>query len=149
MDNNNASNNNKMLMQGMSFIMTCLAMMTAIDPDFLKDLLGDFAFWDDADDDDRLTTFEIASIAGQTAISSPPRPQKKRRITRKFDRERAKLCVRQDYVGPTPLFRDRQFERVFRISRSNYDKIYNLLLQDNAYFRPGIDAVGHEKIDPH
>ena len=38
---------------------------------------------------------------------------------------------------------------MFRISRSNYDKIYNLLLQDNAYFRPGIDAVGREKIDPH
>ena len=42
------------------------------------------------------------------------RPRKKRYI--QYDRERAQNCVRHDYVGPSPLFNDMQFERVFRIT---------------------------------
>ena len=39
------------------------------------------------------------------------RPRKKRYI--QYDREWAQKCVRHDYVGPSPLFNDMQFERVF------------------------------------
>ena len=35
-----------------------------------------------------------------------------------WNRERAKMCVEEDCLGPSPRFRDRDFERVFRISRA-------------------------------
>jgi hypothetical protein len=34
-----------------------------------------------------------------------------------WNHARAKAAVQEDYLGPTPIFNDRSFERVFRISR--------------------------------
>ena len=36
----------------------------------------------------------------------------------KYNRARAKQAVLDDYLGPIPIFKDRQFERVFRITKS-------------------------------
>ena len=38
-------------------------------------------------------------------------PVKRRKVN--YDRERAYQCIFNDYMSPTPLFDDKQFERVF------------------------------------
>lgn len=65
--------------------------------------------------------------------SEEGRPQKKRYI--RYDRERAQTCVRQDYVGPSPLFDDKQFERVFRITRTIYERVRRICCEDDSFFR--------------
>lgn len=47
-------------------------------------------------------------------------PPKKKKYIR-YDRERAYGCVMDDYLGPTPTFDDRQFERFFRITRQIFE----------------------------
>jgi len=49
--------------------------------------------------------------------------KKRRRIVRNWDWERACNVVAQDYTGPNPIFNDRQFEWIFRVSRSIFDQL--------------------------
>jgi hypothetical protein len=42
---------------------------------------------------------------------------RQRRVTQ-CDWERARDAVWKDYMRPDPIFNDRQFERIFRITRS-------------------------------
>lgn len=56
-------------------------------------------------------------------------PRTKRRM---FARDRALQCIMDDYLCPTPLFNDRQFEIMFRISRSRFERL-----------RADIAATGH------
>jgi Plant transposon protein len=72
---------------------------------------------------------------------------KKRRFI-KWDWERARHAIRNDYWGPTPSFSDCQFERVFRVSRSVADRLMNLLAQDDAFFTERFDALGKLGICP-
>jgi len=65
-----------------------------------------------------------------------------------WNRERAKLCVEEDYLGPSPRFRDRDFERVFRISRAKADLIINILGNADPFFTSRVDAAGKESICP-
>jgi Plant transposon protein len=58
---------------------------------------------------------------------------KRRRINWRW--ERAEQCVQEDYWGPAPLFNDRQFERIFRISRSIAGDILVELQRVEPFFR--------------
>jgi hypothetical protein len=73
------------------------------------------------------------------------RPRKKRYI--RYDRERARNCVRHDYVGPSPLFDDKQFERVFRITRTMYESVRHICCQADSFFRAGLDCTKRMAID--
>lgn len=99
--------------------------------------------WSSSDEDDEgmelmlgaaaavaTTTTLMAAAAGAVAnLSSDeeedpyshlrnPRAPKKT-----YDWERAYSCIQADYLGPQPLFDDRQFEIYFRVSRSRFQRI--------------------------
>ena len=55
--------------------------------------------------------------------------------------ERGRMCVQQDYWGPSPRFNDRQFERVFRISRRYADLLMQTCGTIDPFFTQRYDAV--------
>ena len=65
-----------------------------------------------------------------------------------WNRERARACVEEDYWGPHPRFRDRDFERVFRISRTRAEEIMTLLGNAHPFFRNTVDCRGEPSICP-
>jgi uncharacterized protein YigA (DUF484 family) len=42
---------------------------------------------------------------------------------RKFKHQRAALSLQDDYLGPEPLFKDKDFETHFRISRARFQRL--------------------------
>ena len=67
-------------------------------------------------------------------------PPSKRRKS-KWNWERGRRCVEYDYWGPSPRFNDRQFERVFRISRHFADLVLAKCGSVDPFFTQRIDAV--------
>ena len=65
-----------------------------------------------------------------------------------WNRLRARQCVEEDYWGPQPRFRDRDFERVFRISRTRADYLMDLLGNSSSFFRESVDCLGKPSICP-
>jgi len=49
--------------------------------------------------------------------------------------DQARHCVAQDYTGPKPIFNDRQFERIYRISRSVFDQLRTVAGHADPFFR--------------
>ena len=39
--------------------------------------------------------------------------RKRRRLSSRFQHEQARQCIEPNYFSPTPVFKDRQFERIF------------------------------------
>jgi hypothetical protein len=81
---------------------------------------------DDEDDEHVSVLLEVAPIILQSKRrlllpgnddSSSDDGSRKRRVTGS-DWDRARQSVDTDYMGPMPTFNDRQFERVFRVTRS-------------------------------
>ena len=70
----------------------------------------------------------------------------KRRCT-KFDYERARLCVQNDHLGPNALL-DRSFERIFRVSRTIFDRILNLAGAADPFFTYKLNPVTKRCIYP-
>ena len=91
----------------------------------------------------------IASIASSTAtaykrgaINDDGAPfAKKRRTVVKWDWERARKCVHDDYLGLSPLFNDRQFERFFRVSSTVAEELCLIAGNLDEFFTERIDAV--------
>jgi len=73
-------------------------------------------------------------------------PRKRRRIA--WNHERARQCVESDYWGPQPLFNDRQFERVFRITRCHAERIFLIAGNTDLFFTQRNDALGKPGICP-
>jgi len=71
-------------------------------------------------------------------------PKKKKYV--RYNRERANQCVMQDYLGPNPTFDDRQFERVFCITRQMYERIRRICCTTDSLFTTGVDCTGHHAI---
>ena len=65
-----------------------------------------------------------------------------------WDHNRAKLCVQHDYWGPQPHFPDRQFERVFRITRAIADRVLSAVARADTFFTKKPDALGNPGICP-
>jgi len=72
----------------------------------------------------------------------------RKRMFINWNRARARSCVQEDYWGPTPRFNDRQFERVFRVTRRMADQILNTCAMADAFFTERIDACGKTAICP-
>ena len=72
-----------------------------------------------------------------------------RRPAREFHRDRAVLCINQDWLGPEPLFRDNEFQRQFRVTKDIFRRMEEELPFHNGFFRPVKDAIKTRKpIDP-
>ena len=74
-------------------------------------------------------------------------PTKKRCFIR-YDRAGAAKCIQRDYLGPNPIFDDKQFQRMFRITKGVYNVIKNEAVQFSPFFSDTIrfDAVGKAPI---
>lgn len=73
---------------------------------------------------------------------------KRRRVSR-HDHERAWLCIQQDYLGPDPIFIDKQFEEVFRLTKSAVERVIQSCGNfERKVFAPGPDATGKPGIRP-
>jgi len=66
-------------------------------------------------------------------------PRSKRQYVR-YDRERALRCIMDDWLGPHPTFADRQFERVFRISRTRAEWILQRLARADPFWTQTFDC---------
>ena len=70
------------------------------------------------------------------------------RLASWWDWERARAAVQLDYMGPTPIFNDKQFERVFRITRNMAQFLYFEVGNRNPFFTQRRDASGKLGICP-
>ena len=64
---------------------------------------------------------------------------------RKWRHDQALMCIMRDYLGPVPLFDGREFDTMFRISKSRFQR----LMEDigntgNTFFLNNTDAVGNK-----
>ena len=75
-------------------------------------------------------------VAGVINDGAPPKRKRK-----SYDRNRARLCIQSDYLGPNSTFCD-DFHRIFRITRLIYNRIKNLCMREDPFFRDGADCCG-------
>jgi hypothetical protein len=71
-------------------------------------------------------------------IADDEPPQKKRYI--KWDRDRARHCIMDDYLGDLPRFSLDDFKRIFRISCHRYEEICSYLCRTDSFFQAGYNA---------
>ena len=71
-------------------------------------------------------------------------PSKRRAVA--WNRERAAICIEEDYLGAVPKFSMDDFKRIFRVSRSVYNSIRNHLCESVPFFLDGYDATKRQKI---
>ena len=74
-------------------------------------------------------------------------PIKRRRRSR-FQHDREKLAIQEDYFSPTPIFNDRQFERTFRITKSMVEEILQICANADPFFTALQDVTGRFAIAP-
>jgi hypothetical protein len=74
-------------------------------------------------------------------------PRKRKRV---FRHDEALHCIRRDYVGiqgdpETPIFKDRTFEMMFRLSRSRVQRIFEDVMNANhPFYSCRVDAIGQQ-----
>ena len=78
---------------------------------------------------------------GEAAENSSKRSKKQ------YDYERARMCVYQDYLGPDPFF-GRQFERIFRITRSIFERLWQIAANSDPFFTHRINPITQKGIYP-
>ena len=72
--------------------------------------------------------------------------KRSRRATR-HNHERAIACIQEDYLCERPIFIDKQFEEVFRLTKGCVEKIIKACVEQEPYFfAPGCDATGKKGI---
>jgi len=81
--------------------------------------------------------------------SSSHRTGNGKRIRVQYDHVRAYNSIMADYLGPVPIFNDRQFERVFRITKNRTEFIISNLAKYDSFWTHTHDAVGKPSISPH
>jgi hypothetical protein len=84
------------------------------------------------------------------ALAESRRRQEPRakRMYIKWDWDRARQSVDQDYMRDVPRFQDRQFERVFRVTRSVADCLLAAAAQHDPFFTERTDATFRRVICP-
>jgi hypothetical protein len=100
----------------------------------------------DSSDDDA-TAENILSFVN-IARRRRNRGTRKRRQYKNYNHERARCAVEEDWLGPLPLFDDRQFERVFRITRTIAEHVLTECALVDPFFRATIDCIGKPSICP-
>lgn len=72
-----------------------------------------------------------------------------KRLMVTYDRERTRKAIHDDYWGsPNPIFNDKQFERVFRVSRAIATRLLEVAGNADPFFRESTDALGRTPIAP-
>ena len=74
-------------------------------------------------------------------------PKKRKQI--EYDREQAKKCVMDDWLGFIPKFPDKSFERTFHVKCSMVDTIINHLAKSDQFWRQTVCRAGKPSISPH
>lgn len=83
-------------------------------------------------------------LVREGANDGSTRPNKRRRMI--WQHARATACIKSDYLGPNPLFNDRQFERIFRITRSMVETLCQVCARSDNFFLQRSDATGKPSI---
>jgi hypothetical protein len=73
---------------------------------------------------------------------------RKKRRRSNYQHGRARLCVEQDYFSPTPIFNDRQFERIFRVTKTITQQLLQVCARTDPFFTEQQDVCGRFKISP-
>jgi hypothetical protein len=73
----------------------------------------------------------------QAELDQPPKKKAK------YDYERARTCIYQDYLGPDPLF-GKYFERVFRVSRGITESLIQICGSTHSFFTASFNKVTGE-----
>ena len=73
-------------------------------------------------------------------------PKQRRRS--QFRHQRAQLAVQEDYFSPTPLFDNKQFERVFTVTKQTTQNMLNICEITDPIFTSQRDVSGRYNIDP-
>jgi Plant transposon protein len=89
----------------------------------------------------RKRVFRGSSVEGEGAEDTHQRKKKK------YDYERAYRCVQYDYLGIDPLF-EKQFDRVFRVTRGIVEQIIQLAGNSSEFFTHRQMATGEMGIYP-
>lgn len=74
--------------------------------------------------------------------------RRKRRRRSHFRHERAEQAVYEDYFAPTPVFNDRQFERIYRVSKSIVQQLFDICARTDPFFTAQRDVSGRFNIGP-
>ena len=74
--------------------------------------------------------------------------RRKRRRSSRFKHERAERAIHEDYFSPTPVFNDRQFERIFRVSKSIVQQLFDTCVRSDPFFTIQRDVSGRFNIGP-
>lgn len=91
--------------------------------------------------------FDITTVAN-SALAIHRRQGRRKRRCFNWNWERARRAVIEDYYGPTPRFNDRQFERVFRVTREITNRLLTICQASDSFFREREDATGRRPICP-
>jgi hypothetical protein len=81
--------------------------------------------------------------------SNPENGTSNKRQRVNYDHERARVCVREDWMGPMPRFSDKSFERTFRITRSMVETLVTHLAKRNSFWRQTVCRAGKPTICPY
>lgn len=81
-------------------------------------------------------------------LTAARKKQRKKRRASLLDHDRAKKSVNDDWLSPVPRFDDRQFERMFRITRSIFQQLLQVCAHADHFFTTQEDAIGRQGIDP-
>ena len=124
------------------FICLCAVAYVAIeDPGaierFIKELFGEKVDDEEEEDVEEMIATGLAALSGQRIDERP----RKKRCKSRWNWERAKQCVQEDYTGPSPIFNDRQFERVFRVTKARADTLLSVCANADTFFTQQIDVV--------
>ena len=112
---------------------------------------------DDEDEDNVSVLLEVGLILLQSKrplllpdddSSSDDGGSRKRRFIG-YDWERARHSVSTDYMGPMPTFNDRQFERVFRVTRSIAQTCLSVVAEMDPFFHQKKNCLGKLGICPN
>jgi hypothetical protein len=74
--------------------------------------------------------------------------RKRRRLSSRFQHERARLAIELDYFSPTPIFNDRQFERIFRVTKTIVEYLIQICAKTDPFFTDIQDVRGRYSIAP-
>jgi hypothetical protein len=83
------------------------------------------------------------------ALHKQQRPDNQEPMKHRFilwDRSRAEACIMANYLGILPRFCLDDFKRIFRVSRSTYEELKNIVCATNVFFRERLDAANRKSI---
>ena len=74
--------------------------------------------------------------------------QRKRRRTSRYKHGCVQQAIYEDYFAPIPVFNDRQFERIFRVTKSIVQQVFDTCARTDPLFTVVSDVTGRYNIGP-